>query len=1143
MVSVRQINMIDNVIEVVDRTQEGTESAARNLDRLQDKSEGVSRAVGDMGKAAADAAKSVAEGAKDAADSVSSVSGKTATTLAQTRAQLADLKRQRDELRSAVATGVVPDMGKATQEMARLDAEITRVSDGFADLHARQRASTDAQAAMNGEIGQSSAMLNGFRDSMAGLGSTGSKATSELTAGLDTSAKAFLRVGASADDISRKLLQLANARERLQSLGAMGQTAVAGGGVASEDADRVIAAQRAKVNALADEVAQMRHAAREAGTLGKAIEGQTAAHVESAAAAKLSSYQIGILAGEAHKFADQVIAGGSAMKAAIYQVPNMVTVMGGFGKATQIVGGLLLGPVGLVAGLLGAGVAMGKLGGYAEEQESRLAKLSTQLRATRDDASGMAGAITSASLTLSRMPGWSRDDATTATTAIGQTYNFAGSGNDLIELANIARDAGAVFGTLADGLKAVQQAMTDPTAEIEALYKQHLPGVDAALVEQVRSLQASGNQGEAFALVMDKIREATKGAHDEALTPFQRSLENLKTVTEPVTSSLGKRATGIGRALMDAVTDVTSYLTKNASRPATDELAGGDVLDNFAAGQHHYGLGQVDPRYSSGYDIMTPKGNIDASMKIFMEAMKKASDNRDDTLAYYSGNAPGSAGAKKYASAVRGYDIDTLPADTSALIDQEGARLNFPTRFTNLYKAVIGHESGGHQYTDHKAASTGSAESVKHATSAAVIDNTKSLKAGASASASSVSETSWTQQRSALEDYIASEEKLLATQKEGSAAWTQTKEQITQARVALANTLSPQEKITQGLNDTLAPLQSQTGYWRSMAEVVAQFGQTARGTGVEQQALAQALADKQAVLAAAYEDGTVAAERQAQSQTAIAAAAGGSSEALQHATNYQMAYTEALNDFDASSPEFVAAVERRTAALDAASAAQVRAQQLQKNTGLSDSIALIKAQTASLGENAEQRQISLAVMQAEMEMHRQYGDVLPKEAQDYIALTKAQAEATAAYQSQKSAVDEITGSLERMFEALVDDITQAFVQGGKGAVDFGSVLSGLQTQIVGLVAKMALINPALNALDGGSRKTFTSISDALASGSSVGNKAASVSISGAGTPASSVSSSSSWLSGAMGTKLTGGATVGNSLAGIGGGFATPSTRW
>ncbi|WP_336985157.1 hypothetical protein, partial [Asaia sp. HN128] len=104
------------------------------------------------------------------------------------------------------------------------------------------------------------------------------------------------------------------------------------------------------------------------------------------------------------------------------------------------------------------------------------------------------------------------------------------------------------------------------------------------------------------------------------------------------------------------------------------------------------------------------------------------------------------------------------------------------------------------------------------------------------------------------------------------------------------------------------------------------------------------------------------------------------------------------------------------------------------------------------------------------------------------------------------------------------------VQGGKGAVSFGSILSGLQTQVVGLVGKLGLMNPAMNALDGGSRNTFSSLSDALASGGSVGGgagKAGSVSIPGAGTAASSVASSSSWLSSALGTKLFGTATVGN----------------
>lgn len=123
-----------------------------------------------------------------------------------------------------------------------------------------------------------------------------------------------------------------------------------------------------------------------------------------------------------------------------------------------------------------------------------------------------------------------------------------------------------------------------------------------------------------------------------------------------------------------------------------------------------------------------------------------------------------------------------------------------------------------------------------------------------------------------------------------------------------------------------------------------------------------------------------------------------------------------------------------------------------------------------------------------------------------------------------------------MFETLVDDITQAFIQGGKGAVSFKSVLQGLQTQVVGLVAKLAIVNPVLNSLGGEHRQTLGDVSDSLAAGGSVGN----VNIPGAGSAGSGVSTSGSWLSKASNTKLFGGATVGNLLAGVGGGFAIGS---
>ncbi|MFT8776260.1 MAG: phage tail protein [Gluconacetobacter liquefaciens] len=1003
-------------------------------------------------------------------------------------------------------------------------------------------------------------------NAMGGMASSASGTAADLRRGFDGSATSMLRMGASVDLVARKMIDLQRAQDRLAQAQAQAKTATAGG-LSQEDADGIVASYQARVDGLEKEVAAARKAR-------SAVDDLTQAH-------KLSGYQMGILVDEAHKFADQILAGGSAMTAAFYQAPNAIQTMGGLKNALGLVGAALSGPAGLAVGAGVAGLALYELGSHAEDEQSRLARLSTQLRATRDDAAGMAGSITSASESLRNMPGWNAADARSAATTIGGTYNFTGSSSDIVDLSSIARDAGTVFGSLEDGLKAVQQAMVDPTAEIQALYKQHLPGVDAALVEQVRSLQASGEQGKAYALVIGAIRDATKGASEQALTPFQKSMEDLHHVLDPITDGIGKLASSIGADLLNAVTAVISLIPRR-SQTATDGLAGSQVLDNYAAGQHHYGLGQVDPRYSYGYDVMTPQGNIDAAISNFSASLKRSGGVIEPAMAYYSGNAVGSPGAAAYTGAAYAWGkSNELPSDTKTLIDNEINRLapawSYADRRT--FEDMIGHESGGHQYKDYAATTPGTAASVAHATSASVISDQASRDGGAPGAAGGYSASSYSQQRADIQAYLADQEKELAAQTKGSAAWQETSEKIAAARVELANTLSPQERITQGLRDGLDPLQAQSGYWRSMAEVVAQFDQTARGTGVDQQALAQALSARQQQLAQAYQDGTDAAERQAKSQGAIADAAGGSAVALQHATNYQQAYTEALNDFDPKSAQFVKAVQDRTAALDASTAAQMRAQQIQQNAGLSDNLQMIKAETSAIGQNADERSVSLAVMQAELTEHRKYGDVLPQVAQDYIALSGSVAKATADYQHQQEILSDVTGSISSMAQTLTDDLTQAFVQGSGAGVSFKSMLQGVETQIISLIARMALINPLMNAIDGGTRSTLGDVEKIL-SGSSSGANAGTASSGygnlpvlgdsssadspfgeggssvsdAAGSPfgeAGSVdvgslnigsmsSSSSSWMSSAMKTPLFGTATVGNMLGGIGGGMGLGS---
>ncbi|MBS1020518.1 phage tail protein [Gluconobacter cerinus] len=1170
MVSITQVNTIRNQIISEDLTADGVASASRNLDAMQAKGDDVAEAMTGMGDAARSATTAVADAADKAATVLDRTAQKGVSSLTSLRRELSSLRAEEKALQVSLDQGLSSgtDTSDTTSRLSEVQAAMKATRQNIADLTREQKTAADAQAAWNGTLGEGNAATIGMRDALLSFDQTQKGVSSGLQAGMTGSLKTFLQMSSAAgDEVAKLTLQLQKEEDRLQQMRAQAASAVADG-LSQTDAQAGVSTQQAKVDTTSQRLSEARR-------IRDALDQEAEGHKNNANAAKLETYQLTILMDEAHKFLDMVMSGGNPLKAAFYEVPNAVGVLGGFGKAVDLAGGAMT--VSLAGGALAAGAAIYKMGSMAEEEQSRLAKLSTQLKATRDDAQHMAGAITSASESLKAMPGWDESSARTAASTIGSTYNFSGSSTDISTLAGIARDAGSLFGSLEDGLKAVQTAMVDPTAEIEALYKQHLPGVDAALVEQVKTLQASGQQGEAYALVISKIRDASKDAYDQGLTPFQRSLENLEKAATPVTHAISDLVTGMGARLLEWLTDLIN-LIPTTSKVSTDGLAGSTVLDNYAGGNHHYGLGQVDPRYASGYDISTPQGNIDAALKIFMQANTRAGGNWDNTLAYYSGNKVGSAGQKSYNSAVYGYDINTLPSDTSSLIDTESSRLGLSSRLVNLFKGVIGHESGGHQYVDHAGASAGSAEAVQHATSAGVIDNGRSIAAGASDAAGGYSASSWSEQRAGIQAYIEAQQKLLAQQDVGSQKWKETQESITAAKVALANTLSPQEKITQGLTDSLDPLKAQTGYWRSMAEVVAQFDQTTRGTGTDQQALSAAMTAKQQQLAAAYEDGTVSAERQAKSQAAIADAAGGSAVALQHATNYQQAYTDAQNDFSETSPEFAAAVAKRTAALDANTAAQMKAQQLQQNAGLSDNLQMIEAQTASIGQNAQARQVNLAIMQAELEMHRKYGEVLPQVAQDYVDLTGQIARASAEYQQQQDALNELTSDISSMADTLSSSFTQAFVNASNGGVTFKSAMQGVESQIVSLIAKLALINPLLNAIDGQSRNTLSSISSLLSgrsSSSSFGNEdlgadpfgGSGTSVSsfgnlagefgggdvgsdifeGAGTSASAFSSaggslggSTSWLSSAMKTNLFGSASVGSLLGGVGGGFGLGS---
>lgn len=1058
------LNEIINITKVDDQTAEGAASAGRNLDSITAGAEKAQDALSEMGNAGSAAAKSVAESTDDTAAALQETANKAAASVVVMQRALRELRQQEADLQAQLsrATDSSANTRETTESLSLVQAEISKTTQQVNDLKTEQQAAALAAQAWSGALGEGVADINGYAAAVAQANEGTASLFSGLRAGSDNSLKAVLRDARSVgDELASVVLKGQSAQEKLSRLSVSTPIAVQNGTMSQADATAALAQAQALVDKYEQQAASIRKARQETENSTKAI--------------KLEGYQVGIVMDEAHKFLDMVMAGGSPLKAAFYEVPNAVQVMGGLGNSMALIRGLMTGPAGLAVGAAAVGASLVGLGAHAEEEAAKLAKLSAQFRATRSDAGAMADTVTSVSEGMKNMPGWNDETARTAATAIGGTYNFSGNATDITSLSNIARNAGAAFGTLQDGIKAVTTAMTDPEAEIKALYQQHLPGVDAALVEQVARLQAAGEQGEAYALVIGKIDDATKGAYQDGLTPLQQALERLKNTTSPLVRGIEDVAEGMGTKLLNALSSVLGMLPQQER--TSGGLSGTKVLQNDKFPEMQ-GMMQINTKFASQYDVSTAKGNIDEGISRFLNFMKVSGGRLDDAIGLYGGYAVGSSGAKRYASDVYAQDLRKLPSDSDALIKAEANRFGLSEPLTNVIRGFALKESGGYQYDQRSKAPAPEG----HATSAGVINSAVSLQGGVAVGASV--DESTIAKRADLTANIAKYQKLADAATAGSVKQKEYNEQLEQMRVELANTLTPQEKITQGLQDGLMPLQAQSGYWRSMAEVTAQFGTTARGTAIDQTALTSALAAKQQQLAVAYNDGTVAAQRQAASQEAIAKAASGSNAELQHAVNYQQAYNEALQDFDPNSAAFTKAVNERTSALDAATQAQQRAQTAQQNGGLRDNLTLIKAESASIGQNADQRQVMLSVMQSELAMHRQYGQVLPQEAQDYIALTGSVAQANAEYQHHEQVLSDVTGSISSMADTLTNDLTQGFVQGTAHGISFKNILSGIETQIGGLVIKMGLINPLLNKIDGGTRTTLGDINQALGSSSS-----------------------------------------------------------
>lgn len=768
--------------------------------------------------------------------------------------------------------------------------------------------------------------------------------------------------------------------------------------------------------------------------VGKAkttLDRQTASLSGNGAAAKLSAFELGILADETHKFFDQVLAGGNAMQAAFYQVPNMVQIMGGFRASLTRVTSALVGPGALVAGVTAGVAAIAAMGYASENEQQQLAQLSTHLRATRTDYADMATAAEKAARSLHESDSdLSLSDSRTAVQTIVSVPTVDSS--QIERYMTLARNLAAVMGeTVPEAAKTMASALQDPAKAAEEFAQQGMPGFNAGLVLMVQNMAQAGDRTGALDAVMKRWEQTTKNAEEQALTPFQQSLKNLKDETGGVGDAVVYAFDHMGNGVMGMVTSSVKGLTgliKLIEQIAPKvETATKSIWDSVASGMEWVG-GKLEGGVEGGLNLLGAT-NLSHLM---------AQGNTAEPQFSMPTNTNATGG-------VRGTnDSSGNVPSTQSLKAQDVAVTSLSAHWADLQKTVD--------------AEIGSDSSLS-----GQLDDQRRKIQGLKTAVSGLNELH-AAGKIADEEYATDMRNLNG--------------QLTAANVALAGLRGPFADLIEQQDRAAQSAAALTGYDKAMVEASQQADDAARQlsggmASASEKALVQAAAAR--TLAAEYQTNLTVIARNTQLQDGITAAWAQGGAAADHATNYVEAYNYALDHFGKNAPGFTQKVDAMAASLDRLAQSKRDTELSQQTYANENQIKLIGLETDTLGMNADARTKLINRMQAEQEQQQKGNSLQAQSTQDYLASVDALSDVTTAYAHHQQVLQDVTGSLENMTDQLTDGVTQGFLQGTSSGMSFKNVLKGIEVQVVGMIAKMALINPLLNKIDGGTRTTMDDI--------------------------------------------------------------------
>lgn len=274
--------------------------------------------------------------------------------------------------------------------------------------------------------------------------------------------------------------------------------------------------------------------------------------------------------------------------------------------------------------------------------------------------------------------------------------------------------------------------------------------------------------------------------------------------------------------------------------------------------------------------------------------------------------------------------------------------------------------------------------------------------------------------------------------------------------------------------------------------------QAATQTGVAERALAQAILNRNAAQEAAKGADVVVGLREqvAATQALIAAEGQGSRAAywaaldqrIKDATKELRAHRDAATD-----PAVRAALDKeiqQVAELTREQEAQNQALALKREmTQDREAIELLQRERDLVGETAATRERELATMRALQQLRRGGVDTdnLTPEQVAFVEGKRRLADVSSELKRQQDLYQELGGIGERAMDRIGDAAVQAAFSGQNAAINWGNVWRATAASVASDIAKLAFVNPVLNAVLGGDRKSLLSSTSLSGGGGGLGD--------------------------------------------------------